>query len=213
MRSKFWPFFTQISGRKFLPELCGEAHPETAPFQALCCDPCSTEQSTFRRGEKGKNVPRKGAGGGRGVASKKGQKGNKGRVKTGQNFLCRILIYYCDPLVRIPCSLALQASLFSKKNSQCLGNATVGALLMTRSLQTSAVANSRDRHEFRTAANTTSLSPRRLSFDEGRRAPDYSSNLCPPRIWSIWLFQGVFLGLLHKKKKGSRPKTPPKKVI
>ena len=44
-----------------------------------------------------------------------------------------------------------------------------------------------------------------------RRAPDYSSNLCPPKIWSIWLFQGVFLGLLYKKKKGSRPKTPPKK--
>ena len=46
-----------------------------------------------------------------------------------------------------------------------------------------------------------------------RRPPDYSSNLCPPEIWSIWFFQGVFLGLLYKKKKGSRPKTPPQKVI
>ena len=44
-----------------------------------------------------------------------------------------------------------------------------------------------------------------------RRAPDYSSHLCPPKMWSIWLFQLVFLGLLYKKKKGSRPKTPPKK--
>ena len=25
-----------------------------------------------------------------------------------------------------------------------------------------------------------------------RRRPDYSSNLCPPKIWSIWLFWGVF---------------------
>ena len=28
-------FFTQISGRNFLPELCGEVHPETTPLQAL----------------------------------------------------------------------------------------------------------------------------------------------------------------------------------
>ena len=41
-----------------------------------------------------------------------------------------------------------------------------------------------------------------------RQAPDYSSNLCPPKIWSIWLFQGVFLGLLHKKKKEAGPKHP-----
>ena len=29
------PFFTQISGRNFLPELAGDVHPETAPFNAL----------------------------------------------------------------------------------------------------------------------------------------------------------------------------------
>ena len=46
------PFFTQISGRNLLPELCGEIHPGTAPLQALPCAPfCSTEQSTFRGGE------------------------------------------------------------------------------------------------------------------------------------------------------------------
>ena len=54
---------------------------------------------------------------------------------------------------------------------------------------------------------------RHLRSVTSRRAPDYSSNLCPPKIWSIWLFQGVFLGLLYKKKRGSRRKTPPKKVI
>ena len=35
-------------------------HPETAPLQALCCALCSTEQSTFRGGEQGVKVPRKG---------------------------------------------------------------------------------------------------------------------------------------------------------
>ena len=70
------PFFTQISGRKFLPELCREAHPETAPFQALCCDPCSTEQSTFRRGEKGKMCLEKGRKRG---GQQKGQKGKRTR--------------------------------------------------------------------------------------------------------------------------------------
>ena len=29
-----------------------------------------------------------------------------------------------------------------------------------------------------------------------RRRPDYSSNLCPPKIWSIWPFLGGILGLL-----------------
>ena len=28
-------FFTQISGRYFLPELCGEVHTETVPLQAV----------------------------------------------------------------------------------------------------------------------------------------------------------------------------------
>ena len=34
-------------GRNFLPELCGEVCPETAPLQALCCALRSTEQTTF----------------------------------------------------------------------------------------------------------------------------------------------------------------------
>ena len=51
-----WPFFTQSSGRNFLPDLCGEVHPEAVPLQDLCCALCSTEQSTFRGGEQ---VPRK----------------------------------------------------------------------------------------------------------------------------------------------------------
>ena len=50
----------QISGRNFLPELCGEVQPQTAPPQALCCGLCSTEQSTVRGGRKGEKVPRKG---------------------------------------------------------------------------------------------------------------------------------------------------------
>ena len=44
-----------------------------------------------------------------------------------------------------------------------------------------------------------------------RRAPDYSSNLCPPKIWSIWLFEGrswaCFLFFFLYK----RPKNTPKK--
>ena len=62
-QSIFWPFFTQISGRNFLPELCGEVHPETAPLQAACCALCSTEQSTFwgpRKSEE-EGCPAKGA--------------------------------------------------------------------------------------------------------------------------------------------------------
>ena len=56
-----WPFFTQISGRNFLPEICGEVLPRTAPLQALRCALCSTAQSTFRGGEKGrKYIERKG---------------------------------------------------------------------------------------------------------------------------------------------------------
>ena len=44
-----------------------------------------------------------------------------------------------------------------------------------------------------------------------RRAPDYSSNLYPPKIWSIWLFRAVLgllpvLSLVHKA-----PKHPLKK--
>ena len=31
-----------------------------------------------------------------------------------------------------------------------------------------------------------------VSANITRRPPDYSSDLCPPKLWSIWLFQGVF---------------------
>ena len=75
------PFFTQISGRNFLPDFCGEVHPETAPLQALYCALCSKEQSTFRGGERGEKVPRKGEEEGRPA---EGAKSKKGRVKTGQ---------------------------------------------------------------------------------------------------------------------------------
>ena len=78
---KNWPFFTHISGRNFLPELCGEVHPETAPLQALCCALRSTEQSTFRGREQDEKVPRKGEKGG---WPAKGATRKKGRVKTGQ---------------------------------------------------------------------------------------------------------------------------------
>ena len=57
--SKTWPFSTQISGRNFLPELCGEVHPRTTPLQALWCALRSTEKSTFRGGKKGEKVLRK----------------------------------------------------------------------------------------------------------------------------------------------------------
>ena len=67
------PFFTQILGRHFLPKLCGEVHPETAPLQALCCALCSTEQRTFRGAEKGSKCPEKGRKRG---GQQRGQKGN-----------------------------------------------------------------------------------------------------------------------------------------
>ena len=73
------PFFMQISGRNFLPELCGEVHPGATPLQALPCAICSTEQSTFRGGEKGEKVPRKGEEEG---WPAKGAKRKKGRVKS-----------------------------------------------------------------------------------------------------------------------------------
>ena len=43
----------------------------------------------------------------------------------------------------------------------------------------------------------------------GAQRSDYSSNLCPPKIWSIWLFQGELLGLSFKKTTGRRPKSTP----
>ena len=78
----YWPFFTQVSGRNLLPEICGEVHPKAAPLQALCCGPCSTEQSTFWGGDKAEKAPRKGEQEG---WPAKGAKRKKGRVKTGQN--------------------------------------------------------------------------------------------------------------------------------
>ena len=54
----------------FLPELCGEVDPETAPLRALSCALCSTEQRTFRGGERGRRGAERGVG--RGVASKGG---------------------------------------------------------------------------------------------------------------------------------------------
>ena len=74
-----WPVFRQISGRNFLPELCGEIHPGTALLQALRCALCSTEQSTLREGENDENMPRKGEEEG---WPAKGAKRKKGRVKT-----------------------------------------------------------------------------------------------------------------------------------
>ena len=49
----------------------------SAPLQALCCALCSTEQTTFRGGEQGEKVPRKGAG--RGAASRGGKKEKRTR--------------------------------------------------------------------------------------------------------------------------------------
>ena len=68
-------FLTQISRRNFLPELCGEVHPGAAPFQAPRCTLFSTEQSTFRGGEKGEKVRRE-KGRKRG-GQQRGQKGKK----------------------------------------------------------------------------------------------------------------------------------------
>ena len=45
-------FFMQISGRNFLPELCGEVHPETAPPSSVLCPSLSTEQSTSKGRKK-----------------------------------------------------------------------------------------------------------------------------------------------------------------
>ena len=80
-----WLFFTQISGRNFLPELCGEIHPGTAPLQALHCALCSTEQSTFRGRKKWRKCVEKRAG--RGVASKRGKKEKRTRENRSGKFL------------------------------------------------------------------------------------------------------------------------------
>ena len=75
-----WPFLRQISGRNFLLELCGEGHLETAPLQATCRALCSAEQSTFRGGAKGEEVPREG---GEEVQRAKGQKKKTFENKSG----------------------------------------------------------------------------------------------------------------------------------
>ena len=75
--------FFQISGRNFLPELRGEVHSETAPLRALCCAPCSTEQSTFRGEENGGKGPRNGEEEG---SPTKAQKGKIGNENSAQSF-------------------------------------------------------------------------------------------------------------------------------
>ena len=60
----------QISGRSSLPELCREAHPETALLQFVCCALRSTEQSALERRKGRKGAEKRG---GRGVASKGGK--------------------------------------------------------------------------------------------------------------------------------------------
>ena len=46
-----WPFFTQISGRNFLPELCGEVHPGAA-LSKLCVVPFALQNRALFEGEK-----------------------------------------------------------------------------------------------------------------------------------------------------------------
>ena len=75
-------FFARISGRNFLPELCGKVRPGPALSKLCAVQFCSTEQSTFRGGRKGE----------KGVASKEGKR-KKGRVKTGQ-FWCPLTAFY-----------------------------------------------------------------------------------------------------------------------
>ena len=64
-----WPFFTQISGRNFLPELCEEV---------LCAVPFALQNRALFEGEnRGKRCQEKGW---RGVASRGGKKGKKREV-------------------------------------------------------------------------------------------------------------------------------------
>ena len=65
-----WPFFTQISGRNFLPQICGEVHPETA--SSLLCPLLYRTEQHFARGGTGQKDAQKRIG--RGVASKGGKK-------------------------------------------------------------------------------------------------------------------------------------------
>ena len=47
-----WPVFTQISGRNFLPELCGEVHLENVPLQALPCPSFALQNRALLEGDK-----------------------------------------------------------------------------------------------------------------------------------------------------------------
>ena len=46
------PFFAQISGRNFLPEIFGEVHPETAPSPSSVRCPLLYRTEHFSRGRK-----------------------------------------------------------------------------------------------------------------------------------------------------------------
>ena len=77
---------TDLFSRRFregnsFPNFVERSILELFPLQALRCAPCSTEQSTFRGGEKGEKVPRKRREKG---WPAKAAKRKKGRVKTGQ---------------------------------------------------------------------------------------------------------------------------------
>ena len=78
----------QISGRNFLPELCGEVQPEIA-LSKLCAVPFALHNTTLFEEETGRTCAERR--GGRGVA-RKGAKREEGRVKTGL-FLCVSLCY------------------------------------------------------------------------------------------------------------------------
>ena len=76
-------FCTQISGRKFLPELSGEIHPGTAPLQALRCALALQNRALFEGEKMAKMCQEKERKGG---GQQRGKK-EKGRVETGQKFL------------------------------------------------------------------------------------------------------------------------------
>ena len=65
------PFFTRISGRNFLPELCGGVHSETSPLQALCCAFALQSRALFEGEKRAKRCLEKGR---KGVDSKRGKK-------------------------------------------------------------------------------------------------------------------------------------------
>ena len=43
-----------------------------------------------------------------------------------------------------------------------------------------------------------------------RRPPDYSSNLCPPKLFAIWLFRGCFGPFMYDNNRKEAQKTPQK---